>query len=296
METFQREMNHNRDEFRKTRWTQHRKQITGLFDAVFSKKEIVEKVAIVGAGNCDDLDIEYLASKCSSLYLFDIDRGSMEKATNNLPEHTRKKIQLVEIDVTGLDKMKFEDQLTSMLNRGDRAEDIIQYVKEIENRLSQVSDSIFAKYYNGFDIVATSAIYTQLFYNWAIDLLSHFEKQYQENDAEEIKDGFLDLRDQIVRTLNHSVSKCIKEDGFYITWSDILKIEPEYMETINEGLNAIFALASNVGYGAALIGIKDYMEKVDKSELSLRYWPWDFNTNKQYLTIGIIGRLKEGYK
>ena len=65
------------------------------------------------------------------------------------------------------------------------------------------------------------------------------------------------------------------------------------MDTINEGLNAIFALASNVGYGAALIGIKTFIEEVevDKSELALRYWLWEFNANKQYLTIGIIGRL-----
>ncbi|MFI8494044.1 hypothetical protein ACIGC1_14160 [Peribacillus butanolivorans] len=65
------------------------------------------------------------------------------------------------------------------------------------------------------------------------------------------------------------------------------------MDTFNKGLNAIFALASNVGYGAALIGIKDFMEKADKSELSLRYWPWDFNENKQYLTMGLIGRFQQ---
>ncbi|MCP1096425.1 hypothetical protein M0L17_21900 [Bacillaceae bacterium OS4b] len=66
METYQRKMNHNRDEYRKLRWKQHRIQVTGLFDAVFSKKAFVDKVAIVGAGNCDDLDIEYLATKCNS--------------------------------------------------------------------------------------------------------------------------------------------------------------------------------------------------------------------------------------
>lgn len=291
METFQREINHNREEFRKMRWKQHRLKVTGLFDAAFSKRENVDKVAIVGAGNCDDLDIEYLATKCNSIYLFDIDMESMEKGTENLPERTREKIQLVEIDVTGLDKMGFDHHLSSMLKRGEKAEGIIQYIKDTENRLSQLSDSIFADYHNGFDIVATSAIYTQLFYNWAKELLSDYGKQYQKRDAEEIKNGFLDLRDEIVCTLNHSISKCIKQNGFYITWTDILKMEPEYMDTINEGLNAIFALASNVGYGAALIGIKTFIEEVDKSELSLRYWLWEFNANKQYLTIGIIGRL-----
>ncbi|MBD8590659.1 hypothetical protein IFT92_23245 [Peribacillus simplex] len=290
METYQRKMNHNRDEYRKLRWKQHRIQVTGLFDAVFSKKAFVDKVAIVGAGNCDDLDIEYLATKCNSIFLFDIDMESMEKGTANLPERTREKIQLIEIDVTGLDKVDFDHHLSSMLNRGETAKGIIRYLKDTENRLGQLSDRVFVNYYNDFDIVATSAIYTQLFYNWAMELLSDHANHYRKEDAEEMKNGILDVRDEIVRTVNHSISKCTKQNGFCITWTDILKIEPEYMDTINEGLNAIFALASNVGYGAALIGVKTFIEKVDKSELTLRYWPWDFQENKQYLTIGIIGR------
>ncbi len=272
------------------RWKQHRIQVTGLFDAVFSKKAFVDKVAIVGAGNCDDLDIEYLATKCNSIFLFDIDMESMEKGTANLPERTREKIQLIEIDVTGLDKVDFDQHLSSMLNRGETAKGIIGYLKDTENRLGQLSERVFANYYNDFDIVATSAIYTQLFYNWAMELLSDHANDYQKKDAEEMKIGILDVRDEIVRTVNHSISKCTKQNGFCITWTDILKIEPEYMDTINEGLNAIFALASNVGYGAALIGVKTFIEKLDKTELTLRYWPWDFQENKQYLTIGIIGR------
>ncbi|MFF2456842.1 hypothetical protein [Peribacillus simplex] len=291
MEIYQRKMNHNRDEYRKLRWQQHRLQVTGLFDAVFSKKAFADKVAIVGAGNCDDLDLEYLATRCNSIYLFDIDMESMENGTAKLPERTRKKIQLVEIDVTGLDKVDFEHDLSSMLDRGETAKGITQYLKETENRLGKLSESVFANYYNGFDIVATSAIYTQLFYNWAKELFSDYEHQYQKEGAEEIKNGILDLRDEIVRKMNHSISKCTKQNGFCITWTDILKIEPEYMDTINEGMNAIFALASNVGYGAALIGVKTFIENVDKSELSLRYWTWDFNANKQYLTIGILGKL-----
>ncbi|MFB7640411.1 hypothetical protein [Peribacillus butanolivorans] len=293
METFQREMNHNRDEFRRTRWTKHREQVTGLFDAVFLKKGLVDNVAIFGAGNCDDLDLDRLATKCNSIYLFDIDIESMKKGTKNFSESTRNKIKRIEFDVTGLNKIDFEHKLSFLLERGEKADDIVRFLKDTENQLGQIADGVFADYINHFDIVATSAIYTQLFYNWAIDTLSEYEHQYEKEELEKIEDGFLDLRDQIVLTLHHSISKCCVENGFYISWSDILKIEPEYMDTFNKGLNAIFALASNVGYGAALIGIKDFMEKADKSELSLRYWPWDFNENKQYLTMGLIGRFQQ---
>ncbi|WP_285765919.1 hypothetical protein [Peribacillus sp. SI8-4] len=291
METFQREMNHDRNESRYSRWKQHRNQVTHLFEAVMSKEAMIEKVAIIGAGNCDDLDLVYLAARCRSIYLFDIDQESMEKGIKNLPELARKKIKLVKINVTGLDTIGFDENLSSMLNRGQKATSIIHYVREIENQLSQLSEQLFAEYYDEFDIVATSAIYTQLFYNWAMDLLAEQADTYLENDLEQIKEGFLDLRDEIVRTLNHSLSKCIKQRGYYLTWSDMLKIEPEYGDTINQGINAIFTLAANVGYGAALIGLKAFMDEVDQSQLSLTYWPWDFNADKQYLTMGAIGRM-----
>lgn len=91
MEDFQRDMNHDREELRKIRWKQHRLQVTQLFEAVLSKKPMVEKVAIIGAGNCDDLDLEYLAARCQSIHLFDIDQESMEKGIKGLPELARKK-------------------------------------------------------------------------------------------------------------------------------------------------------------------------------------------------------------
>lgn len=296
MESFQRDMNHDRDELRKIRWKQHRLQVTQLFEAVLSKEPMVEKVAIIGAGNCDDLDLEYLVARCQSIHLFDIDQESMEKGIKGLPELARKKIQLVKIDVTGLDTIGFDGDLSLMLDRGEKAGVVIQYVKDTENRLNQLSEQLFAEYSFEFDIVTTSAIYTQLFYNWAMDLLAEHGDNYQENDVELIKEAFLDLRDEIVRTLSHSLSKCIKKNGFYLTWTDILKIEPEYSDAIKGGINAVFTLAGNVGYGASLIGLKAFMEEVDKRELTLRYWSWDFNVDKRYLTIGAIGRICESEK
>ncbi len=137
--------------------------------------------------------------------------------------------------------------------------------------------------------MATSAIYTQLFYNWALDLLSEYESQYNQEEVARIKEGFLELRDQLFLTFNDSVRNCCRENGFFILWSDILKMEPEYMETISKGPNAIFSLASPVGFGASLIAIQDFIDKVKKEQFFLTYWPWDFNEDKQYLVLGMLG-------
>ena len=190
--------------------------------------------------------------------------------------------------MTGLSKIDFENHLCSLLESDTKADEIVQFLKETENRLTEIVEE-WADYIESFDIVATSAIYTQLFYNWALDLLSDYENQYNQEEVVRIKEGFLDLRDQIVRTFNDSVRTCCHQNGFFIMWSDILKMEPEYMENINKGPNAIFSLASHVGFGAALIAIQDFIEKVKKEDFFLTYWSWDFNEDKQYLVMGMLG-------
>lgn len=293
MEAFQKELNQNREEFRRMKWGKHRDYVSGLFDRVFLKKGTVDKVAIFGAGNCDDLDLDHLASKCHSIYLFDIDVESMKRGIKNFSETTCNKIELVELDVTGLHKLDFEHRLSSLLESGKKADEIVQFLKDTEDHVVDVLEDDWADFTESFDIVATSAIYTQLFYNWALDLLSEFKNQYNQEELEIIKEGFLDVRDQIVLTFHHSVRRCCHPSGFFIMWSDILIMEPEYMETINKGPNAIFALASTVGFGASLIAIQDFIVKVEKDEFFLTYWPWDFNEDKQYLVIGMLGKKLE---
>lgn len=288
MEAFQKELNQNRDERRRTKWKQHRFHVMGLFDRVFSKKDSVDKIAIFGAGNCDDLDLDYLASKCHHIYLFDIDPESMKRGLKNFSENTCNKVELVELDVTGLNKIEFEQKLTFLLKSHSTADEIVQFLKDTENGVAGLND--WNEYIDSFDVVATSAIYTQLFYNWALDLFSKYADQYNQEEGEQIKEGFLDLRDQIVLIFNDSVRKCCRNNGFFIMWSDILEMKPEYIATINKGPNAIFALASNFGFGAALIAIQDFITKVDKEEFFLTYWPWDFNDDKQYLVMGLFGK------
>ncbi len=291
MEDFQRELNQNRDVSRRMKWEKHRNHVTELFNHVLLKKGSVDRVAIFGAGNCDDLDLDSLASKCNEMYLFDIDVESMKRGMQHFSQSTCSKIKLVELDVTGLHKIDFDQQLSSLLESGTKAEEIVKFLKNTENRLTRILEDEWTDWLNRFDIVATSAIYTQLFYNWALDLLSEYEDSYNGEEVGRIKEGFLDLRDQIILTFNDSVRQCCRPEGFFIMWSDILQMEPEYTETINKGPNAIFALASNVGYAAALIAIQDFMGKVEKTEFSLTYWPWDFHEDKQYLTMGLLGKV-----
>ena len=293
METFQKEMNGHRAEFRWDLWSQHRKQVSALFEHAFSKCLTVNQIAIFGAGNCDDLDLEKLAARCQSIHLFDIDLESMEKGVGNLSSETREKIRLVKLDVTGLDRIHIEAELTRLfVNRVDASE-ITAYLKMVEGKMANLSAEVFAEYQNQFDVVATSAIYTQLFYNWGLAVLEKHRSYYHNDAVENIKESLLDVRDRIIMVLQDSLFSSCTEKGFYITWTDALQMEESYREIMNKGVNAVFGLASEVGFGAALLAIQSFMGKVDKSAFYLKYWVWDFNEIKQYLTFGLLGRKRQ---
>ena len=294
METFQKEMNGHRAESRWDLWSQHRKQVSALFEHAFSKCLSVNQIAIFGAGNCDDLDLEKLAMRCQSIHLFDIDLESMEKGVEKLSSETREKIRLVKLDVTGLDRIHIEEELTRLFVNRAEASEITAYLKMAEGKTAKLSAEVFAEYQSRFDIVATSAIYTQLFYNWGLAVLEKHRSYYQDDELGDIKDSLLDLRDRIIMELQDSLFFCCTKNGFYITWTDALQMDESYREIMNKGVNAVFGLASEVGFGAALLAIQSFMGKVDKSDFYLKYWVWDFNEVKQYLTFGLLGKKRQG--
>ena len=61
------------------------------------------KVAILGAGNCNDLDLVQLVSECGEIHLFDLDREAMEDALLRQGVSERPNIHLRDdLDLSGL--------------------------------------------------------------------------------------------------------------------------------------------------------------------------------------------------
>lgn len=58
-------------------FTRHRNRVMELLGGESRRQG---KVAILGAGNCNDLDLVQLASECGEIHLFDLDREAMEGA------------------------------------------------------------------------------------------------------------------------------------------------------------------------------------------------------------------------
>jgi hypothetical protein len=80
--------------------------------------------AVLGAGNCNDLDLAPLSSRFGEVHLLDLDREALEKAILREPEETRAKLVPHAVDLSGiLDRLDGWDRRRPSHAEIDRAAD-----------------------------------------------------------------------------------------------------------------------------------------------------------------------------
>lgn len=292
MDDFQYNMNKSRGSSRWALWSNHRVAVKGLFEEIHSLKGKVNRIGIIGAGNCDDLDLEYISTICNEIYLFDVDLISMKQASHKYSKEISEKLRLVPIDITTLDKTSFYEDFINLLSNKSKPEKIIDFLIKIGNELKVHGDKI-KEFYNTCDIVASSAIYTQLIYNWGMCKLFEYRINYTEKDRVTIiENGLIHLRNKLVVFYNEIIQHFCTSTGAMIAWADMFEVYPEdYIRLKERGLQEISDLISVKGYPASIIGVKDLNSQLKPNYLN-RTWIWDFDESKSYLCMGLSGLLK----
>lgn len=291
MKQLQIDMNKDRSIERWDLWENHRKVVNGLFDEVFNLKDNIENIGIIGAGNCDDLDLEYLSSKCNQIILFDIDYQSMHNSVKKLNSSLQEKITLVEVDLTNINFEEFSIEFKKLISNYEKPKKVVKFLVETANRLKS-NNEIMDRYYKTCDVIASSAIYSQLFYNWAlIELGQH--KGYSDSEFMEILEkGLVYLRDKIVKICNEELFKISKPNAGVVIWVDLFEFEEADYAVLKPGdLRSADPLIFKKGLQASIIGLKSlhvYFERI----IVLRDWIWNFDEGKKYYCRGLSGLLK----
>lgn len=155
IDDFQTVINKGTDSTRYNLWSNHREVVTSLFDEVIKIKNQVKRIGIFGAGNCDDLNLEYLTAKCEEVVLFDIDLSSMKKSVNKLELNIRNKIKLVKVDLTNLESLGFYDEFERIISEKQNVKKVIKYLIAIGNKV-KANNGVLEEYSESCDIVAFS--------------------------------------------------------------------------------------------------------------------------------------------
>jgi hypothetical protein len=126
----------------------HRTRLHRLLQAA----QRAEGLCVLGAGNCDDLDLPRLVRLFGQVHLVDLDASALEVGLQRVDESARAHITVH----GGLD-------LSGVIDRVDRWGDAFPAASELEALAGDLSAAVTARIGRQFDVVLSSCLLSQLF-------------------------------------------------------------------------------------------------------------------------------------
>lgn len=124
---------------------------------------------IVGAGACNDYDLEHFARFFSRIVLYDMDEASMKKAADRLNAVQKSRVECVRGDLLGITPQEYEDfcsMIQNMVNRRGKLTDIRELAQLAVRQAQQMYERAAARRQSlnlpQADQVAVSGVHSQL--------------------------------------------------------------------------------------------------------------------------------------
>ncbi len=153
-------------------WAEYRKCLTDVI--IDRTKEASPKsIAIVGAGRCNDIDLERLTSYADQVYLLDVDADAMQEAVNSLDEQKRCKVECKTLSLTGIteeDMDTFCDGMLDYVRSAGRSLTTDSFRAELMCRLDEMLEQVadqdvdtLSRALPDADILVCCGVHSQLF-------------------------------------------------------------------------------------------------------------------------------------
>ncbi|MCW2926532.1 MAG: hypothetical protein JWM86_500 [Thermoleophilia bacterium] len=144
---------------RLARWARVRDELWSLIEPRLPEGG---RVALVGAGSCDDVPLVRLAERAASIDLIDFDLESTGRAAARMDDRLRERVRVLEDDVTG--------------GSADLVLTTVRDGSELPDALPLPYDALGA---GDYDLVVGDMLYTQLLHAGLIALGVHGEPQHE---------------------------------------------------------------------------------------------------------------------
>lgn len=136
---------------RAARWDAAREMSWELLDR---RVPAGSRVALIGAGNGDDLPLARLAARAARLDLFDLDRAALRRAVNRCPAGLRRRLRARRLDITA----GAADRLVRTLRSGGRSATL----RNASRSLAAVPPGAIGT--GDYDVMIGDLFYSQLLY------------------------------------------------------------------------------------------------------------------------------------
>ena len=111
---FNNDVNHSGDlDDKYLEWSEYRNGIKDFISRTAGQDPETKSITVFGAGECNDLDLNFLARTFNRVLLTDVDKKSIFEGIKRqgLNEGEKSKIEVEEVEYTGLSEIRFFDSL-----------------------------------------------------------------------------------------------------------------------------------------------------------------------------------------
>ncbi len=209
------------DTTRFNQWQSYRDALTKHI--LHKSKGEIDRLLVMGAGNCDDLNIQNIRSITKQLYLSDIDEYAMNGALKKY-KMDPSEVKLIVFEYTGASQNSAFGNLVKTFLRTESESEIDRMMSSLKRDIIKHTFPNDLK--NRFDMIIVSPIYTQLLFqqvNTNIGILSEFE--YPEELIAYLKQSLLKLMPVVIDSFNKNVVNLLKPGGHLFVISDIFESE-----------------------------------------------------------------------
>lgn len=258
-------------------WAEYRSRLTGEIISCLSLCE-GKRVAIYGAGACNDIDIHRLLREGCDVTLFDRDLAAMEQAAEE--KGYGQQISMKEIDFFRIEDREYEI-LEEILSRGGGREEIAGHLRDIWNREGEQELEVPTEQ---FDLNICIGVHSQIL----IRLVTLMQLYGCRDESGELHRLLCEMNQDMVERLHDAMLQ--KGSGLVLIGYEYGSFQPGQAEPVKRLFEQ--GQAAKAGdYGVKRVSgayeaEQDISRRFHENELRIyKYWYdiWNFLPEKEYL-------------
>lgn len=273
-------------------WKKHRESISNLIKrGIIDKIGELESIVIFGAGNCNDIDLNFLINNFKKITLIDINKNIMIKALERQEINRSENITMLEIDLLKQDKNIFRDFQQLLISKVNFKRINKFLINEIDNIMNK--DIVF-KNLEKHSVGVCLGVHSQLFIKF-LAILNEYKKDYDKKEIKRIEETInycqakTALRMNDIATYYVSNALFIGFDLMEISIERNLKYLPFIMKSLEKKeVTKVIELAMRNSVSGAVNGYEDMNKRILNGELNvdvINCWLWHFSREKKYVFV-----------